>query len=211
MTDWIALLVDVVNQTFHLSVLVDTLLVECDDSLFRTIEGLTLTLCTRTDLGDIVKTKHHILRRHGDRSTIGWVEDIVTLEHQNLSFQYGLIAQRQVNSHLVTIEVGVERCTSQRVELDCLSLDHLWLECHHRQTVKRRGTVQQDRMTFHHVFKNIPDHRLTTVHNLLGTLDRLHDAALDELADDKRLVELSSHQLRQTALTHLQLWTDDDH
>ena len=211
MADRITLLINVVNQTFHLSVLVDTLLVECDDSLFRTIEGLTLTLCTRTDLGDIVKTEHHILRRHGDRSTIGRVEDVVALEHQNLSFQHGLIAQRQVNSHLVTIEVGVERCTSQRVELDSLALDHLWLECHHRQTVKRRSTVQKHRVTFHHVLKNIPNHRLTAVHDLLSTLNCLHDATLDELADDKRLVELSSHQLRQTALTHLQLRTDDDH
>ena len=135
----------------------------------------------------------------------------MALKHQNLRFQHGLVAQRQVNSHLVTIEVGVERCTSQRVELDSLALDHLWLECHHRQTVKRRSTVQEHWVTLHHVLKNIPDHRLAAIHDLLSALDRLHNAALDELTDDERLVELGSHQLRQATLAHLQLRTDDDH
>ena len=211
MTDRITLLVNVVDEALHLSVLVNSFLIESDDSLFRAVEGLTLTLGTRTDLGDIVKAEHHILRRHGDRSTIGRVEDVVALKHQNLRFQHGLVAQRQVNSHLVTIEVSVERRTSQWVELDSLTLDHLWLESHHRQTVKRRSTVQEHRVTLHHVLKNIPDHRLTAVHNLLSALDRLHDAALNELADDERLVEFGSHQLRQATLTHLQLRTDDDH
>ena len=65
-------------------------------------------------------------------------------------------------------------------------------------------------MTLHHILQNIPDHGLATVDNLLGRLHRLHDTALDELADDERLVEFGGHQLRQTALTHLQLRTDDD-
>ena len=73
-----------------------------------------------------------------------------------------------------------------------------------------RGTVQQNGVTLHHILKDIPDDRLTTVNDLLSTLHRLHDTALDELTDDKRLVELGSHQFRQTALTHLQLRTYDD-
>ena len=66
-------------------------------------------------------------------------------------------------------------------------------------------------MTLHHILENIPDDRFTTVHDLLSTLHRLHDAALDELTDDERLIELGCHQLRQTALTHLELRTDNDH
>ena len=71
-------------------------------------------------------------------------------------------------------------------------------------------TVQHHGVTLHHVLQDIPDHGLTTVNNLLSALHRLHDTALDELADDEWLVELGSHQLRQTALTHLQLRTYDD-
>ena len=38
----------------------------------------------------------------------------------------------------------------------------------------------------------------------------LDNAALDELADDERLVKLGCHQFGQTALAHLQLRTNDD-
>ena len=65
-------------------------------------------------------------------------------------------------------------------------------------------------MTFHHVLEYVPDDRILTVHDLLCGLDRLHDSALYELADDERLVELGSHILRQTALVHIQLRTYDD-
>jgi hypothetical protein len=33
-----------------------------------------------------------------------------------------------VDSHLVTIEVSVERSTNEWVKLDCLAFDKLWLE-----------------------------------------------------------------------------------
>ena len=134
----------------------------------------------------------------------------MALEHQNLCLEHCLVAQWEVDSHLVTVEVGVERSTSQRMELDCLTLDELRLEGLDTETVKRRGTVKENRMTLHHILKDIPDNRLTTVNDLLGALHGLHDAALDELADDEWLVELCCHQLRKTALAHLQLRTNDD-
>ena len=37
------------------------LLVECDNDFLRSVEPHSLTLCTRSDLGDVVKTEHHIL------------------------------------------------------------------------------------------------------------------------------------------------------
>ena len=115
-----------------------------------------------------------------------------------------------MNSHLVTIEVGVERSTCQRVELDSLALDKFRLECLDTETVKCRSTVEHNRMTLHYVLEDVPDNRLATVNYLLGALYSLHDAALDELADDERLVKLGCHKLRQTALAHLQLRTNDD-
>ena len=44
-------------------------------------------------------------------------------EHEQLGLQNGGIAQRQMHGHLVTVEVGVERRTSQRVQLHGLALD----------------------------------------------------------------------------------------
>ena len=186
-------------------------LVTSNQCLFRTIECQALTLCTWTNLSNIVKTKHHILRRNGDRRTISWVENVMTLKHQDLSLQNSLITQWKVNSHLVTIEVGVERCTCQWMQLNSLTLNHLRLECLDTESVKRRGTVQHNRMTLHYILKNIPDNWLATINNLLGTFYSLYDTTLYQLTDDKWFVKLCSHQFWKTTLTHLQLWTYNDY
>ena len=97
------------------------------------------------------------------------------------------------------------------MQLDCLTFNHLRLECLNTQTVKCRGTVQQYRMSFHYVFQYVPDNGFLAIYNLLGTLHRLYDTALDELADDKRLVEFGCHEFRNTALAHLQFRTYNDY
>ena len=51
-----------------------------------------------------------------------------------------------MHGHLVTVEVGVEGLTHQRVELNGLALDELRLERLDAQTVQRGSTVQQNRM-----------------------------------------------------------------
>ena len=71
-------------------------------------------------------------------------------------------------SHLVTVEVGVESGTSQRVQLNGLTLNHLGLECLDTQTVQCRSTVQQNGVTLHYIFQNIPYYRILAVYNLLG-------------------------------------------
>ena len=116
-----------------------------------------------------------------------------------------------MNSHLVTIEVGVERCTCEWMQLDSLTLNHTWLECLNTQTVQCRCTVEEHRMTLHHIFEDVPNHRITTVNNLLSRLDSLHDTTLNELTDHEWLVQFCSHEFWQTALTHVQLRTYDNH
>ena len=135
----------------------------------------------------------------------------MTLKHQNLCLENSLIAQRKVNSHLVTIEVSVEGCTCQWVQLNSLTFDHLRLESLNTKTVKSRSTVEHNRMTLHHILENIPDYWLTTINNLLGALYSLHNTTFYELADNEWLIKLGSHQLRKTAFTHLQLRTYNDY
>ena len=65
-------------------------------------------------------------------------------------------------------------------------------------------------MTLHNVLKDIPNDSFLTIYNLLSTLNRLHDTALDELTDDEWLIELCRHILRDTTFVHLKLWTYDD-
>ena len=195
---------DIVDEHPDRSVEIALAVVVGDDGLFGTVEAQTLALGSGTELGDIVETEH------GDRSTVGRVEDVVALEHQYLCLEYSLVAQGKVDSHLVTVEVGVERSTCQRVELDGFALDELGLEGLDTQTVQCRSTVEEHGVTLHNILEDVPDDGLTTVYYLLGALDSLDDATLDELADDKWFVELGSHQLGQTALSHLKFRTNDD-
>ena len=195
---------NIINDYLHLSMQVAASFIVSNQSLFRAIEGQAFTLGSRTDLGDVVETEHHILRWHCDRSTIGRIQDIVALKHQNLRLQYSLVTQGKVDGHLVTVEVSVECSTCQRVQLNSLTLNHLRLESLNTETVKCRRTVEHDRMSLHYVFKDIPDNRLTTVYDTLCALDRLYDTTLNELANNKRLVKFSSHQLRKTTLAHFQ-------
>ena len=189
----------------------DGTLVESHNDFLRAVEALALALCTRFDLGDVVQTEHHILRRYGDRSTVGRVENVLGTEHEKLGLHHGCIAERKMDCHLVTVEVGVERGTCERMKLDGLALDHAWLECLDTEPVKSRSTVQENRMSLHHILEDIPDDRILPVHNLLGRLHGLHDAALNQFPDNERFVKLGCHELRQTALVHLELRTNDNH
>ena len=61
MLDGTALLINIINDTLYERMLLTTLLVESDDSLFRTIELQSFALSSGADLRDIVKSEHHIL------------------------------------------------------------------------------------------------------------------------------------------------------
>ena len=210
MFDGIAVFVDVVNNDRNRSVESHAAFVVGDLSLFGTVEFQSFAEVTLAKLGYVVETKHHVLRRHRDRSAVGRVKDVVRAEHEELCLENGLIAERQVDCHLVTVEVGVECSTCERVELDGLSFDHLGLECLDAETVKCRGTVEKDGMTFHHVFEDIPYDGFLSVNYFLCRLDGLHYAAIDELTDNEGLVKFGSHILGNTALVHFELGTDND-
>ena len=96
------------------------------------------------------------------------------------------------------------------MELDSLTLDQLGLIGLDTESVERRGTVEEDGVTLNDILQDVEDDRLATIDDALGTLDGLNDTAVDEATDDEGLVELGCHILRQTALVHLQLRTDDD-
>ncbi len=201
---------DIVETNFHLCVDIHTTLVECNDRLLGGVENQALTTNAGALFRDIVQTENHILRRHRDRITIRGVQNIVRTEHQELCLENRFVGQRQVNGHLVTIEVGVESGASQRVQLNSLTLNHLRLESQYTMTVQGRCTVQQYGVSLHYVLQNFVNHRLTAVDNLLGRLNGLDDTALDEFTNDERLIQFRCHLLRKTALVHLQLRTYHD-
>ncbi len=115
-----------------------------------------------------------------------------------------------MDSHLVAVEVGVESGTYQRMQADGLAFHQDRFEGLNTQTVQCRGAVQHHGMLLDHLFQHVEDFCLDTVHHLLGALDVVRHAALDQLTHDKGFEQLDRHFLRQTALVNLQVGADHD-
>ena len=148
---------------------------------------------------------------HGDRLTRCRREDVVRREHQHLRFDLRLGRERDVDRHLVAVEVRVEGRADERVNLDRLALDQHRLEGLNAQPVERRRAVEQHRMILDHLFEDVPHDVVLELDLLLGLLDRRGVAFGFEPVVDERLEELERHLLRQAALMQLELRADDDH
>ena len=153
----------------------------------------------------MVQTDDHVLGRQGDRTTVRRLQDVVRGKHQDAGLGLGLDRQRQVDCHLVAIEVGVERGTHQGVELDRLTLDKLRLEGLDAQAVKRRCAVQQHRALTDDLLQHIPHLGTAALDHTLGALDVLGVAQVDQALDNERFEQLQRHLLGQTTLVQLQL------
>ena len=155
-------------------------------------------------VGQVVRAEHHVLRRRRQRRAVRRRQDVVGRQHQHAGLGLRLGGQRQVDRHLVAVEVGVERVADQRVDLDGLALDQHRLERLDAQAVERRRAVEQHRVLVDDLLEHVPDLRDHRVDHLLGRLDVLDGLALDEPGHDERLEQLERHQLRQAALVQAQ-------
>ena len=63
-----------------------------------------------------------------DWRTVSWFQQVAVGGHDIAGLVLSLAAQRQVDSHLVAVEVGVEALTDQRVQLDGATFDQYRLE-----------------------------------------------------------------------------------
>ena len=162
------------------------------------------------DVGQVVRAEDHILRRHGDGMTVLRAEEVVGREHENTRLSLRLRGQRDVDRHLVAVEVGVECGAAQGVQLERAALDEHGLERLNAQTVERRCAVEHDRVVFDDDFECVPDLGALLVDHFLGGLDVVGNAILDELFHDERAEELDGHFLRHAALIELQVRANDD-
>ena len=115
-----------------------------------------------------------------------------------------------MDRHLVAVEVGVERLTYQRMELDRASFDEDRLERLDGQTVKGRSAVQKNGMLFDNVFKRVPYLGIDSLDLLLCIFDIYSFLSLDKTLHNERLEELERHFFRKTALIDLQTRSYDD-
>ena len=161
--------------------------------------------------GDVVAAHDHVLRRADDRRAVGGAEDVVRGHQQRVRLDLRLDRQRQVDRHLVAVEVGVEALADQRVELDGVAFDEHRLERLDAHAVQRRGPVEHHGMVLDHLFEDVPNLLVLPLEHLLRALDRVGVAQLLQPADDERLVQLQGDFLRQAALVQAQRRPDDDH
>ena len=66
----------------------------------------------------VVGTEDHILRRNGNGTSVNRLQEVVGGKHEESCLSLSLGGQRNVNRHLVAVEVGVECGADQRVKLD---------------------------------------------------------------------------------------------
>ena len=161
--------------------------------------------------GHVVAAHHHVLRRADDRRAVGRAENVVGGHQQRVGLDLGLDRQRQVDRHLVAVEVGVEALAHQRVELDGVALDQHRLEPLDAHAVQRGGAIQQHGMVLDHLFEDVPHLLVLPLQHLLGALDRVGVAEFLQAADDERLVQFQGDFLGQAALVQAQRGADDDH
>ena len=125
----------------HLGLHVDLMLVEGHFGLFQRGEHAALALGTVDDGGQVVQTEDHILARHGHGVAVSRLQNIVGSHHQGACFSLGFSGQRQVDCHLIAIEVGVECGAGKRRQVDGLAFDQNRLKRLNTQTVQRRCAV----------------------------------------------------------------------
>ena len=161
--------------------------------------------------GAVVATHHDVLRRRNDRGTVRRAEDVVRRHHQRRGFDLGFDRQRQVDRHLVAVEVGVEALTDQRVNLDRVPFHQDRLERLNPDAVQRRCPVQQHGVILDHLVQDVPDLFVLALQHALGRLDRVGVAEFLQPANHERLEQFQSDLLRQAALIQRHFGTDDDH
>ena len=115
-----------------------------------------------------------------------------------------------MNSHLVTVKVGVERSTDKRMQLNRFALDQDRLKSLYTESVQSRSTVEHNGMLFNDLFKHIPNFRTLFFNHFLGAFDGGYQAALFKLVVDKRFEQFQCHFFRKTALMQFKLRADND-
>ena len=113
---------------------------------------------------------------------MGRAQHVVGRQHEDAGLGLRLGRQRQVDRHLVAVEVGVERRADERVDLDGLALDEHRLEGLDAEAVQRGRTVQEHRVLLDDVLEHVPHLGAATLDHALGRLDVLRQLTVDERA-----------------------------
>src|SRR6185369_15438969 len=102
--------------------------------------------------------------------------------------------------HLVTVEVGVECCTNQRVKLNGLALNQNRFKGLDAEAVQGWSAVEHNRVFLDNLLQHVPYLGTLFLHHLLGTLDGSDQSTFFKLVVDKRFKQFKRHLFGKTAL-----------
>ena len=88
----------------------------CHTNFIRIRESLSCSSCIRFYGSHIVNSQNHVLRRSYNCVSVCRVKQVSCRKHQSPTFHLRSLCKRNVNSHLVTVKVGVKRFTSKRMK-----------------------------------------------------------------------------------------------
>src|ERR1700752_2237315 len=110
-----------------------------------------------------------------------------------------------MHGHLVAVEIGVERRANQRMKLDRLAFNELWLKRLNAQTVEGWRPVQEDGGLTNNLVEDVPNFGLFLFDEFVRLFDGSGEALCVKPRVDKRLEKLKRHLLRQTALMEFEI------
>ena len=161
--------------------------------------------------GQVVHAQHHILGRGDDRFAVSGFEQVAGGEHQFARFLDRFLGERNVNSHLIAVEVRVEGGRYERMQLNGRTFDEDRLERLDTETVQGGSAVQQHGAVADDAFERFPHFGAVAFDQAAGALHVGGVAILHEAGDHERTIQFERHALGQTALIQFELRTDHDH
>ena len=141
------------------------------------------------------------------------LQEVIGGKHQEAGFGLCLRRKRNMDSHLVAVEVGVERaCRPADEALMALPSTRIRLKCLNTKSVQGRRTVEQHGMLLDDVFKRVPNLRALRVRRIFLRVFDIVATCLSATSSlhDEGLEQLKRHFLGQTALINFELGSDDD-
>ena len=123
------------------------------------------------DCGEVVAAEDDLVSGCHQRLARTRREHVVDAQHGVARLMDCLSRQRDVYSHLVAVEVGVECCAHQRVDLDCAALDQHRQECLDAEPMQGRRAVEQHGTALDDFLQDVPDLGLSALDHPLCAFD----------------------------------------
>ncbi len=159
---------------------------------------------------EVIPAEHHIECRSDDRLSGSRLQEVLRGKHDFSTFLSGLVGQRHMHGHLVSVEVRIESGAYHRVQTDRLSLDQYRLKSLNGKSVQSRCAVKQDIVVLDDLIEDFVCFLGIGIHHAAGGSDIVREFLLDQFLNNKRFEQFERHFLRQSALMEFQFRTDDD-